>query len=272
MASKRSVSTKETTARELEEAMQARQGRGSDEPVPGSSIGNRPVSSGTRSEIRPLRQNDGSLDERFGAVALTIARSTLANRAGNDAGEAEINERAKSALAELGLTEVEDPRNSQDFKLLAGYLQKAILDPRNTVDGVRVPLGSLWALANVAGKPNAKENREANRAMSGFMKPRYDSTGLLLKAQGILADAHGGDERFIRISPGGLKWVSDQLRRIAEVPNESAGFGAQRRASSYGELAAKVDDLAVRIFGANSGATVASRPEAADASTESSDA
>jgi len=259
----RSTTSPSPTPEEMERAL------GSD---PGASISNRPVSAhGSMARVqRQVMSSSDSLDERFGAVAMTIARSTLANRAGDTAAEAEINGHAKSALAELGLTEVEDPFNSQDFKLLTGYLQTAILDPRNTVDGIRVPLGSLWALANVAGKPNTEENLQTNRAMSWFMKPRYDSTGLLLRAQGILADAHGGDERFIRISPGGLKWVSDQLRRIAEVPTESVGFVAQRRTSGYGELAAKVDNLASRIFSGNSEAPTASATEATEVSTESS--
>jgi len=194
-------------------------------------------------------------DERFGSAAVSVAKAALAHRqedkaeteeakAKADEAKAAANKKAKAALTEIGVATVENPFTNNDFKSLVGYLQEAILDPRVTVDSDRVPLGSLRALQNVVESPTD----EASRAMHAFVTQRYDTTGLLLKAQAMIADAHNGNQRSIRFSPGGLEWATRQLRRIAGELAEGEGFDAQRRVAGYESLADKVEGLANKVF------------------------
>ncbi|MEX0877755.1 MAG: hypothetical protein WDZ40_02715 [Candidatus Spechtbacterales bacterium] len=186
-----------------------------------------------------------SRDERFGAVAVAVAKAALAHRQEDEGGKAEANAKAKAELEKLGIAEVENPFTNGDFKGLVGYIQEAILDPINKVDGERIPLGSLRALQNVVKVPTD----EANGAMHAFTKQRYDTTGLLLKAQAMIADAHNGSERSIRFSPGGLDWATHQLRRVAGELAGGEGFDAQRRVAGYESLADKVQGLREKVFG-----------------------
>lgn len=186
-----------------------------------------------------------SRDEQFGAAAVAAAKAALAHRKEDEEAKTAANEQTKTALTQIGVATVENPFTNGDFKGLVGYLQEAILDPRVTVGDDRVPLGSLRALQNVVDVPSD----EANGAMHAFIKQRYDTTGLLLKAQAMIADAHNGDERSIRFSPGGLEWAERQLRRIAGELAEGEGFDAQRRVAGYEALADKVQNLRSKVFG-----------------------
>ena len=259
MASKRNVSTKETTLQELQDAMQARQGQGSDEPVQRVSIGNRPAS-GQKSESRPA---SGQKSDNPFFAALNAARRITAQRP-QDEQPAEF-ETLKSCMSQLD----EQSRTQVVFRLVVPVLKG------------EVPVQSLFAAARTSGQ---------NLVDVGFKVSKIRAA---LEAEGVgigVLAGYGTDDRKIIVpkSVNGKEWLHVNLGNdvlsaaIEQMRAEGRINGARvlmryfndRDESRLRREARRAEATSLEETSAEtpSEAPTETAPEATDASTESSDA